>query len=118
MAQDFDRDERAEALAPEAWSETMIQAALDSEIALDTSDGLSITAALEKAASRIARWGKDDALAPSLLALLCEGKIAFDPPLMRAALSAGAELAVSAALLHWPRTRAEELAAVARAQTL
>jgi ribonucleoside-diphosphate reductase alpha chain len=118
MAQDFDQEESADAIAPAAWSETMIQAALEAEFALETPDGLSITAALEKIAARIGRWSKDEALAASLQALMSEAKIAFDPPLMRAALSAGAELAVSAALLHWPRTRSEELTAVARAQTL
>jgi ribonucleoside-diphosphate reductase alpha chain len=118
MAQDFDDDAHAAAIAPEAWSETMIQAAVGTGLVLETMDGPSITAALEKVAARISRWAKDDALSAALFALMSDGRAGLDPPLTRAALSAGAELAVSAALIHWPRTRADELAAVARAQTL
>jgi ribonucleoside-diphosphate reductase alpha chain len=114
MAQDFDDDARPAAIAPPAWSETMAQAALEAGLAIDG----DIPAAIARVAKRVGVWGEDETLAPAVRDLLTEGKIAFDPPLIRAALSAGAELAVSAALLRWPSERRDELEAIARAQTL
>ena len=73
---------------------------------------------LGRAARRIAAWAEDDALEAPLLQLLSSGRAALDPPLLRAALSPGAELAVSTALIQWPAEPAGELEAVARAQTL
>ena len=122
MAQDFAHDADGEALpgaeAPESWSETMIQAALEAGVAVETPAGASVSAALAQAARKIGLWAEDEALAPPLLALMESGKALLDPPLMRAALSPGAELAVSAALIRWPRERSEEMEALARAQTL
>lgn len=113
-----DGEMRMTAIAPEAWSETMVQAALEAGLAIDTPAGPSVTQALGNAAKRLGSWAGDETLAKSLLALLSAGKVMLDPPLMSAALSPGAELAVSTALITWPRERREELGALARAQTL
>ena len=122
MAQDFehDRDEdiRPAAIAPEAWSDRMIQAALDAGFFVESEAGQDITAAISRAAKRIGAWAEEPALSKPLTALISGGKAALDPPLMRAALSPGAELAISSALIHWPQQRSEELEAVSRAQTL
>ena len=122
MAQDFehDRDEdiRPAAIAPDAWSERMIQAALDAGLFVETEAGQDITAAITRAAKRISAWAEDAALAKPLTAIITSGRAALDPPLMRAALSAGVELAISSALIRWPQHRSEELEAVTRAQTL
>lgn len=122
MAQDFAHDADSEALpgaeAPEGWSETMIQAALEAGVAVETPAGASVSEALARAAKKLSLWAEDEALAAPLLALLESGRAMLDPPLMRAALSPGAELAVSAALIRWPRERSEEMEALARAQTL
>jgi ribonucleoside-diphosphate reductase alpha chain len=118
MAEDFDHDARTSAEAPAAWSETMIEAALEAGIAVETPAGPSVTAALARITKRIGAWAEDKSLTAGLAALLDTGKIMLDPPLMRAALSAGAELNMSAALITWPRERSEELEAIARAQTL
>ena len=118
FAHDLHHDVRNSVIAPETWSPGMVQAALDAGVVHETPAGPNITDALAHAAKRLAAWGEDETLGGVLLALMSEGKALLDPPLMRAALSAGAELAVSAALIRWPRERAEELEAVARAQTL
>ncbi len=118
MAQDFDQDPRVAAEAPEAWPEIMVQTALDAGLAVETANGLSVTRALERAAARIGAWAGDETLAAPLHALMRDAKVMLDPPLVRATLSPGAELAVSAALIQWPTNRADELEALARAQTL
>jgi ribonucleoside-diphosphate reductase alpha chain len=118
MAQDHDDDIRPAAEAPDAWAEPMIQAALDAGVAIETPAGPSISKALKRAAERIGAWADDPALGKDVLKLLESGRALLDAPLMRAALSPGAELAVSAALLHWPTQRSDELEALARAQTL
>jgi ribonucleoside-diphosphate reductase alpha chain len=118
MAQDHDDDIRPAAEAPEAWTEAMIHAALDAGVAVETPAGPSITKALKRAAERIGAWADDPALGKDVLKLLERGQIMLDAPLFRATLSPGAELAVSAALLHWPAQRSDELEAIARAQTL
>jgi len=122
MAQDFEHDReediRPAAIAPEAWSERMIQAAINEGVFIETEAGPDIPAAITRAAKRIAAWAEDETLTKPLVALIASGKAALDPPLMRAALSPGAELAISTALMRWPHQRAEELGAVARAQTL
>ena len=118
MAHDHDDEIRPAAEGPEAWSDAMIQAALDAGIAVETPTGPSVTKAIRRAAERIGAWADDPALGKDILKLLENGDIALDAPLMRAALSPGAELAVSAALLHWPTQRSDELGALVRAQTL
>jgi ribonucleoside-diphosphate reductase alpha chain len=118
MANDHDDDIRPAAEAPEAWSDAMIQAALDAGLAIETPTGPSVSKALKRASERIGAWADDPALGKDILKLLETGAIALDAPLMRATLSPGAELAVSAALLHWPTQRSDELEAIARAQTL
>jgi len=118
MADDFREDARPAALAPETWSQLMVQAALDAGLVMDTPEGLSVRAAIERVATRIGAWAGDAGLAAELAALMGEAKATLDPPLIRAVLAAGAELAVSAALIRWPGTRAEEMEALARAQTL
>jgi ribonucleoside-diphosphate reductase alpha chain len=118
MAQDIDLDAHPAVDAPPLWPPLMVQAAAGAGLALEGPAGPSVAAALARAASRIGGWAEDKALASALEALFAVGRVMFDPPLMRAALSAGAELAVSTALIRWPRTRADELEAVARAQTL
>ncbi len=118
MAQEQDEDIRPAAEAPEAWTDAMVQTALESGIALETPAGPSVSKALKRAAERIGAWADDPALGADILKLLERGQIALDAPLMRASLSAGAELAISAALLHWPTQRGDELEAIARAQTL
>ncbi len=114
MAEEFDLDTRPAAIAPASWSEPMIQAALDAGLTLDG----DILAGIKKTSTRIGAWAEDAALGDALRDLLISGKAALDAPLIRATLSAGAELAVSTALITWPQTRAEELEAVARVQTL
>lgn len=118
MAQDFDQDSRSAAQAPAQWSETMVQAALEAGIAVDTPAGPSITKALARATARLGLWAEDNTLADRLNALIAAGQVTLDPPLLRAAMADGAELALSAALLHWPKDKREELSAIARAQTL
>jgi ribonucleoside-diphosphate reductase alpha chain len=118
MAQDFDQDSRPAAQAPAQWSETMVQAALEAGVAIDTPAGPSITKALARATARLGLWAQDKTLADRLNALLAAGQIALDPPLLRAAMADGAELALSAALLHWPKDKRAELTAIARTQTL
>ncbi|MBC7768776.1 MAG: hypothetical protein H7124_08310, partial [Phycisphaerales bacterium] len=122
MAQNFahhdDDETRAAAIAPQAWPEGMVQAALEAGLTVETSAGPSISEALVRAAKRIGEWAEDASLAKTLATELGAGTIMLDPPLMRAALSPGAELAFSVALIRWPRERADEMEAVARAQTL
>jgi ribonucleoside-diphosphate reductase alpha chain len=118
MAHESDHDARATAEAPPAWSETMIQAALEAGFAVPGEAGSSIAAAMTRTCARIAAWAEDPSLGDRLSGLLGAGRIMFDPPMVRAALSAGAELAVSTALLRWPQDRAEEFEAIARVQTL
>ncbi len=118
MAQDHDDDIRPAAEAPDAWTESMIQAALDTGVAVETPAGPSVSKALKRAAERIGAWADDPALGKDVLKLIESGRALLDAPLMRAALSPGAELTVSAALLHWPTQRSDELEAIARAQTL
>jgi ribonucleoside-diphosphate reductase alpha chain len=107
-----DHDDATPAEAPEAWTDAMTQSALDAGL------GPNITKSLKRAAERIGAWADDPALGRDVLTLLESGAALLDAPLLRAALSPGAELAVSAALLHWPTERADELEAIARAQTL
>jgi ribonucleoside-diphosphate reductase alpha chain len=118
MAEDFDLDVRPGAEAPADWPETMIQAALEAGIVIDTPQGPSVTAALARITKKIGAWAEDTALAAELGALIASGKVMLDPPLMRAALSPGAELTTSIALLNWPRDARDELEAITRAQTL
>ena len=118
MAQDLDEDARATADAPAGWSEAMAQAALETGLAVETPGGPSIARGIERVAARVADWAGDDGLAADLRRLLEAAKVMFDPPLVRAALAPGAELALSAALIHWPAARADEMEALARAQTL
>ncbi|MBL8548084.1 MAG: hypothetical protein JNL81_16610 [Hyphomonadaceae bacterium] len=118
MVQDHDDDIRSAAEAPEAWTDSMVQTALEAGVAIETPAGPSITKALKRAAERIGAWADDPALGADILKLLERGRIVLDAPLMRATLSPGAELAVSAALIQWPTQRSDELAAIARAQTL
>ncbi|MEJ0059182.1 MAG: hypothetical protein WDM79_06275 [Terricaulis sp.] len=96
----------------------MAQAALEAGLSVDTEAGPSITEALRRVSARLAKWASDPDLAEPLEALLASGRAALDPPLARAALSNGAEIALSAALIAWPTDRVGELAAIARAQTL
>ncbi len=118
MVYDSDDDIRSAAEAPEAWTDVMVQTALESGIAIETPAGPSLRKALKRAAERIGAWADDPALGKDILQLLERGQILLDAPLMRASLSAGAELAVSVALLQWPAQRSDELEAIARAQTL
>ncbi|MEZ5956158.1 MAG: hypothetical protein R3C27_02955 [Hyphomonadaceae bacterium] len=118
MAHDLDDDIRPAAEAPDAWTDGMVQAALEAGLAVETPAGPSVSKALKRAAERIGVWAEDPNLGKDLLRLLESGAIALDAPLMRATLSPGAELAVSAALLHWPTQRSDEFEAIARAQTL
>ncbi|MBX3511614.1 MAG: hypothetical protein KF700_10460, partial [Hyphomonadaceae bacterium] len=55
-------------------------------------DAVADAETLARAARRIGGWAEDPALAGALLALLSEKRVALDPPLLRAATSAGAEL--------------------------
>ncbi|MBL8543162.1 MAG: hypothetical protein JNJ63_05090 [Hyphomonadaceae bacterium] len=121
MSGDLDHDldaAPAPAIAPAGWSELMAQSALDEGVFVDTAIGPDIAEALRRAAGRIAAWAKDAALAEPLLNLLDSGRAVLDPPFMRAALSPGAELTLSAALLRWPADPREELKALSRAQAL
>ncbi|MGD9981081.1 MAG: hypothetical protein AB7T58_10865 [Hyphomonadaceae bacterium] len=118
MSQDHDDDIRHAAEAPAAWTDAMIHAAVESGVFIETPAGPSIIKALERAAERIGAWADDPTLSTDVLSLLQRGQVMLDAPLLRAALSPGAELATSIALLHWPTQRGDELEAIARAQTL
>ncbi len=118
MAQDPNHDALADVDAPLAWTPGMIEAALEAGLVVAATTGPSISEAIARVAKRLAEWGEDCDLAPALETLLREGKVALDPPLMRAALADGVELAVSAALITWPTQAREEIHAVARAQSL
>lgn len=118
MAQDLSEDAHVSADAPAAWPETMVQAALEAGLAVERGAGPDVCKAIDRVATRLASWAGEEALASEIAALLCDAKIMFDPPLIRAALAPGAELAMSAAILHWPRSGADEMEALARAQTL
>ncbi len=104
--------------APPVWSEAMAQAALDAGLTVETESGPNVATALLQAAARIAAWGNDPALEQELAQLMAEARVLLDPPLMRAALAPGAELAVSAALMRWPEHGPAELDALTRAQRL
>ena len=117
MAQDPTHDAPADADAPPAWTPGMVEAALEAGLSVAASTGPSINEAIARVAARVAEWGEDCDLAPALEALLREGKAALDPPLVRAALAEGAELALSAALIIWPTQARDEIHAVARAQS-
>jgi hypothetical protein len=93
MAHDHDDDIRPAAEAPEAWTDSMVQAALEAGIAIETPAGPSVCKALKRAAERIGTWADEPALGKDILKLLESGAIALDAPLMRATLSPGAELA-------------------------
>jgi hypothetical protein len=103
MAQDTDLDALILAEAPETWSEAMAQAAAEAGLALETADGASISAAIAGLCERIHAWAEDGELARELAELMTAGKVMLDPPLIRAALSPGAELTTSAALIRWPQ---------------
>lgn len=121
MSGDLDHDldaAPAPAIAPAGWSELMAQSAVDDGVFVDTPIGPDIAEALRRAAAKISSWAKDPALAEPLLSLLESGRAVLDPPFMRAVLSPGAELTLSAALLRWPNERREELQALSRAQAL
>ncbi|MDX2273856.1 MAG: hypothetical protein NW206_00275 [Hyphomonadaceae bacterium] len=120
MAPDFDRDEtdQFECETPPHWSEAQISAAIEAGLVLETEAGPSIPAAIAKISERIGKWAGDRDLAEAVAHLLTNGRIAFDPPLIRAGMADGAELAISAALIQWPQARQEELGAIARVQTL
>lgn len=118
MAHDSVDDIRLAAEAPDTWTDAMVQTALEAGIVIETPAGPSISKALKQAAERVGVWAEDPALGKDIHKLLERGQILLDAPLMRASLSAGAELAVSAALLQWPTQRSDELNAIVRAQTL
>ncbi len=101
---------------PSAWSQSMVQAAL--EAGWPTLAQGSVLGAIDLAAETIAGWAQSDELAPELSALLAEGKVMLDPPLMRAALTGRSCPALSAALIGWPQERSEELSAIGLAQRL
>ncbi|HET9230343.1 MAG TPA: hypothetical protein VFO00_03580, partial [Vitreimonas sp.] len=118
MAQYLSEDRGTGAEAPPAWSDAMVQAALEAGLAADTAKGTSIIKAIDRVTARIGAWSDDDALATDLKTLITDAKVMLDPPLIRAALAPGAELAMSAALIHWPTSRADEMEALSRAQGL
>jgi ribonucleoside-diphosphate reductase alpha chain len=118
MAHDTDLDAPILTEAPESWSEAMAQAAAEAGLVLETPEGPSVSAAITRLCERIHAWAEDGELAGELAELLKAGKVMLDSPLIRAALSPGAELATSVALIHWPQEAREELQAIARAQTL
>lgn len=120
MGLDFDRDDsdQIECETPPDWNEAQTAAMLKAGLVTETESGLSIPAAIEMVCARIGKWAGDKELPAALEHLLSAGRVAFDPPLIRAALADGAELAISAALIHWPRAPRDELSAVARVQTL
>ncbi|MEZ5995852.1 MAG: hypothetical protein R3C25_08855 [Hyphomonadaceae bacterium] len=118
MANDLDHDAPLAPAAPPAWSEAMTLAAQEAGLTLDTPQGPSVSAAIERLSTRIGLWAGSETLAKETRTLVEAGQIAFDPALIRAALAPGAELAMSAALIHWPADRGEEMQALSRAQTL
>lgn len=118
MAEEFNEDAPLYAHAPAAWPQTMVRAATEAGLVVETPEGASIAEAIARVCTRIGSWAGDELLAGDLSDLLCGAKAMLDPPLVRAALAPGAELAMSAALVRWPDVRADEMAALARAQTL
>src|SRR5689334_10930778 len=118
MARDLDEDLRSTPEAPPFWSEAMAGAALEAGFVIETNRGPSVSAAIARVAQRIGEWAKDADLRREIETLLSQAKIGFDVPLIRAALSPGAELAISASRINWPLAPADELEAVSRAQRL
>ncbi len=112
MAQDFDPHLRERAGAPEGWTETMVQAALEAGL------GPDLTASLRRVATRLSEWAGNKALKAPLLAALRSGIASLDPPLLRAALADTREDVASAALLRWPTDARDELGAIRRVQDL
>ncbi len=118
MAQEIDPDTRAVPHAPDGWNETMARGALEAGLVVYAGEGSSIEAAIERVAASIGIWAHAPDLSAAVADLLYSGRVALDPPLIRAALSDGVEIAVSAALVEWPTERRAELQAIARVQTL
>ncbi|MEQ1616959.1 MAG: hypothetical protein ABL883_01285 [Terricaulis sp.] len=110
MAHDFDPNLRDRASAPETWTESMVQAALDAGL------GPDISTSLRRVATRLAEWAGDKTLKSPLQAALRSGAVALDPPLMQATLTGRREAAASIMIMHWPEDRRDELRAIARAQ--
>jgi ribonucleoside-diphosphate reductase alpha chain len=112
MAHDFDPHLRDRAGAPESWTETMVQAALEAGL------GPDISASLRRIATRLAEWAGDKALKSPLLTALRSGAASLDPPLLRAALKDERAAAASITLIRWPTDAREELSATRRVQDL
>lgn len=110
-----DRGSGAATQPVNAWSEALLEAA---RAAAPGAAAASATAVLARFSARIADWAGEPDLAAEIEAPIAAGQLLPDPPLLRAALAPGAELAVSAALIRWPEGAREELEAVARVQTL
>lgn len=118
MAEAIEHETVITADAPPAWTEIMVQAAVEAGLIVETGAGLSVSEAVARVAARLGAWADDEALGDQLEHLLLAGRIMLDPPLIRATLSPGAELTPSTALLHWPHERRDELEGIARVQTL
>ncbi len=110
MSQDSEQRLRNDAVAPEAWSETMAEAALESGL------GPDIPAALARAAACIAGWAARESLASALNEAMRAGRVALDPAPMHGALTGKRQ--ASGATMLWPREPASEMRAVSRAQEL
>lgn len=102
--------------APEGWSHGMVRAAIAAGFAIRGADGADIAAAIDAMSGRLADWAADPSLVSALAKLLRAGKISFDPPLVRAALSDDSRNLASLVRLTWPNE--DETSAVAQAQNL
>ncbi len=118
MAHDLDDDHALTVAAPPNWSEGMARAALESGLVIEDEQAANIEAAIDAVAEHLGAWAGDPALDAQIAALLRDGKIAFDPALIRAALLDSKVETASAAVLTWPETPRAEFEALAQAQTL
>ena len=70
MTHDHDEDIRPAAEAPDAWTDGMVQAALEAGLAIETPAGPSVSKALKRTAERIGAWADDPALGNDIQKLL------------------------------------------------
>jgi ribonucleoside-diphosphate reductase alpha chain len=113
MAQWIEDEITPEIIAPPGWIDTMAKAAADAGLGqTDLLTGISTLA------RTLADWSSGALDADAVADLVLEGKVAFDAPLIRAALSGARETTASCACVVWPENKHEELAAVRRVQSL
>jgi ribonucleoside-diphosphate reductase alpha chain len=119
----WETDAAAQVRAPEHWSETAcaaavaggLAAAIDEE-AFDVEAGAALIGAAVCEWADAAKLPGADRLGQAAAEGLTQRRFVLDPVLSRAAQDGG--LVYSAAVIDWPRARADERAAVERAQAM